>query len=196
MSDPREIAEEQSKPGKFSLLERLRGRNMPTEKMVIYLDEAGAWDRIRLAERMAEETDGDVLSKLEDEYEALTAQVKASAVTLTLRGMTNDEYDDIVAQAKKTYPVKYEKDINILTGENSIIEVPNEARENLINDLFLGATIVKAEFDGATDEDIDAEWYHEFKGLAPLDALRRVAETAYRMRMASQWMDEIQNADF
>ena len=50
--------------------------------------------------------------------------------------------------------------------------------------------------EGAVDENIGVEEVAFIKRQAPLDAVRLLTETALRMRMSVQWMDQIQDEDF
>jgi hypothetical protein len=195
-AEPQEIAESSIKQGKYNFLDRLANRNLPTEDFTIYLDEGAAYRRLRIDEILADTTDKEELAALEAERAIVTKQIKDSAATVTLRAITSVAYDKLIAQAKERFPVKYEKTSNPITGRTVVEEKPSQDRDEYFNELYLAATIVKAEFDGAIDEEIDTDWVKGFQNIAPIDAVRRIAEAAWKMRMTGQWMDELESEDF
>jgi hypothetical protein len=196
---PDPIAVEFTKPGKFSLIERLQGRNMPTDTVTLYLDEGAAYER-RL---ILEELDGPksrrstaLLADLEAKLAEVEARIRESAVVIHLRGISSERYDELLDLARESFPIKYEEFTSPLTGQKTRTEIESEERDNLFTALYLSAVIEKAVAGGEEDADITPEWYEQFKRFIPLDGLRMVIEAAYKMRMTVQWMDEIQDEDF
>lgn len=197
MTDPKDIAVEQSKPGNFSLIERLQNRNLPEEDVDVYLDERLGWDLIRLEEKHADAKKDAEARALEAKIEKVRKQLQESRYVFTLRGMSSERYDEIIDEVTEQYPFDYEETVNPLTGQRTKVEIPNEDRDQLFNTLFLAETIVKVQDpDGNVDESIDAAAVEFIKRLAPLDAVRRITNLATRMRMAVEWMDVIQDEDF
>ncbi len=197
MTDPKDIAVEQSKPGNFSLIERLQNRNLPEEDVDVYLDERLGWDLIRLEEKHADAKKDAEARALEAKIEKVRKQLQESRYVFTLRGMSSERYDEIIDEVTEQYPFDYEENVNPLTGQRTKVEIPNEDRDQLFNTLFLAETIVKVQDpDGNVDESIDAAAVEFIKRLAPLDAVRRITNLATRMRMAVEWMDVIQDEDF
>jgi hypothetical protein len=197
MTDPKDIAVEQSKPGNFSLIERLQNRNLPEEDVDVYLDERLGWDLIRLEEKHADAKKDAEARALEAKIEKVRKQLQESRYVFTLRGMSSERYDEIIDEVTEQYPFEYEENVNPLTGQRTKVEIPNEDRDQLFNTLFLAETIVKVQDpDGNVDESIDAAAVELIKRLAPLDAVRRITNLATRMRMAVEWMDVIQDEDF
>lgn len=192
----RETAVEMSKPGKFSLIERLQGRNMPEDKVVIYLDEGAAYDRAKVNQKLANATDPDMVAELEAELADLDERIQESAVTISMRGISSEDYEKLVEQAREQYPIEYEERQSAFSLVKEKVELPSPEREELFMELYLAKCITRAEMGGDIDEDITPDWVAQFKGFAPIDALARITETAYSLRMAVQWMDEIQSEDF
>lgn len=195
--DHQEVANEASKPGVFNLIERIQGRNLPTETVDIYMDEQAAYRRQRLNEAIMSEGDPEKAAALEDELDELTKKVLASKLTFTLQAITNEKNDELVDQAREEFPVEYEDSLNPMTMRKIRTELPSEKREEFYNRLFLAACIVKvSDADGNEDEDITFEKADVLFSAAPLDGIRRVLKLANDMRMVGEWMDQIQNADF
>lgn len=192
---PEEIAQEHSKPGKFSLIDRLRNRNMPSHVETIYLDDASAFQLLLAKEEHSTTTDKERLAELDAEIEALTARVKESAAEIHMAAITSERYDELIAETDEAYPVQYEIVENPFTGRKTRAEKSNPERDVYFNNLYLSEVIRKAVFDGDEDTDITVAWVEQFSKIAPLDAVRKVAEQAFKLRMVVEWMDEIQNED-
>ena len=190
------VANEHSAKGKFSLIERLRGRNMPTDDVTIYLDEGAAWRRDVIKELLGDEKDPDKVKALEAELAEVTQAILDSAVVIHVEGISSKEYDALLAEAEESYPTEYEEFQSPLTGQKMKNPIENEERDLMFDVALLAACVRSAEIDGFIDEDITREWIAEFKELAPLDGVRKLVSTVFKMRMASAWMDEIQNEDF
>lgn len=206
VTTPESIAQEASKPGKFSLIERLKGRNLPTEDVSIYINDAAEWERQQLVEENMElviHGQGEEREKLQQRREwlegriaELAEEVRQSEVVFTLQAVTNERYDELLEEARKSFPVKYEKVTNPLTGRTTMEEISSPDREELFNNIFMAETITKVAMNGEVDDEITPEWVELFQRYAPLDALRVVTVQAYKMRMTGEWMDAYQNEDF
>jgi hypothetical protein len=193
---PQTIAQNASQQGTFSLIDRLLNRNMPTEEVSIFIDEAAQWDRVRLEKQAGSVTDAEELDDLEDQIADAIARVRASEVVFTIRAISSERYDELIDEAKKRYPVRYEKVTNPLNGRTTHEEIPSADRDTLFNQLYLAECIVQVRMGNDVDANITPEWVESFEKFAPLDALRVVTTKAYKMRMVGEWMDEYQSEDF
>ena len=136
------------------------------------------------------------LEHLEERIAEATRAIKDSEVVLTLRAISSERYDELVDQSREKYPLKYEKVSNPLTGRTTMEELASPDRDEYFTDLFLGEVIVRATVGNDVDDQIDGDWFAQFKKYAPVDAVRVVVGKAFKMRMVSQWMDTIQDEDF
>jgi hypothetical protein len=203
---PEQIANEASTPGRFSLIDRLRNREYPSEDISIYLAEDAAYTRSALLEEVAEirvigteEEKAQAQAKMDALWARIDAATKAvldSEVVISVRAISSERYDELIAQARQKFPSKYEKVTNPLTGRTAKEEIESPDRDEYFNDLFLGEVIEKATIGNDVDDQIDATWWGEFKKLAPLDAVRVIVTKAFKMRMVTEWMDEVQHEDF
>jgi hypothetical protein len=195
-------ANEMSKPGTFSLIERLQGRNMPKDSINIYLDEGAAYERRRILEDLdGEKRQGkaalpEEIARLEATLAQIETSIRESVAVVHMKGISSERYDQIVDEAEATYPTEYEEWQNPLSGQKTKKAIENPKRDELFNAIFISESIEKVVMGAEEDVNISPEWWMRFKGLAPLDGLRLVVEAAYKMRMTVQWMDEIQNEDF
>lgn len=193
---PEQMAQNASQPGVFSLIERLQGRNMPTEQVSIFIDEAAAWEVQQLEEEAATTRDEDQLAELEAQIEAARAAVKASEVVFTMRAVSSKVYDELIDQTYASFPKKFEKVVNPMTGRTTQELIASPDRESLFNRIYLAECIVSVKMGNDIDDSITPEWVKQFEDFAPLDALRLVTTTAYKLRMSSEWMDHYQDEDF
>lgn len=191
-----EIAREASTPTKFSLIDRLRNRNMPTDVVSIYLDEAAGYDLVEIDKELATEKDAERVAALEAERADAKARVLESEVKVTMRAITTERWDELVEESRKKFPVKYEKVMNPLTGKASKEEIESPDRDDYFLNLFLGESLVRVDEPGGYDDEIDAQWFKDFKSFAPMNAVRRLIDTAYKLRMVTEWMDGIEDEDF
>lgn len=196
---PEEIARDHTHPQKFNLLERLTGRNLPSDTVIIYLDENAQYHVEQLDEEIAGIAKDDAILK---EKEALRQsyidQRDASAVKIHLRGISSKRYDELVDEAQKEFPLDVEITQNPLTGRKDRIPVPNPERDTLFMKLQWVASIAGAELPGGdtADDNIDLAWISLFLDNAPVAALALIAERINKLRMATDWMDGLQSADF
>lgn len=197
ITTPEDIATEMSKPGKFSLIERLQNRNMPTEDVDVYFDEKLGWDLMRLEEKLANTKKHDEANAINDKIKRVKAELEKSKYVFTLQGVDNERYDAIIAESEESFPNEYEESANPLTGQKTKVLIENEERDALFNTLFLAECITKVtDPDGGYDDEIGPEVVSWIKKRAPLDGIRRITELAFRMRMAASWMDGMQDEDF
>jgi len=197
MTDAQAIANDQSKPGVFNLVERLQNRGMPTEDVDVYLDEKLGWDLVRLEEKHVEARKDAEAKVIEAKIKRVREALQASRYVFTIQGLSNEKYDEVIALSEESFPYEYEETVNPLTGQKIREIVDSEDRDKLFNTLFLAEAVVKVtDPDGAVDDDITPEKVSFIKKLGPLDGIRRITELAFKMRMAASWMDGIQDEDF
>lgn len=203
---PETIALAASAPTKFSLIQRLRDRDMPTEDVSIFINDAAEWERQSLLEESMElvvRGEGEERAALQQRRDwidgriaELEEEVRASEVIFSLRAISNERYDELLDEAAKSFPIKYEKITNPLTGRVTMETIASPDREELFNNIFMADCVTQVRMGNEIDDEITPEWIEQFQRYAPLDALRVVTTQAYKMRMAGEWMDHYQNEDF
>lgn len=191
------IAVEQSKPEKFSFMERLRGRNLPEDTVDFYLGEDIGYKIQRVEEELSNTTNKDKVKALEDLLVELKEIVKSQTYKINLRGITNEQYDALVKEVEAEYPTEYNEYQNPFTGKKIKEPIENEDREKLWENTLWQACITSVEDpEGNVDDEVTLEMIATLRAHGPMDGLRRVAQTIAKLRMANDWMDHIQDEDF
>src|SRR6185312_1459698 len=97
MSDktPEELAAEVRAPGKFSFIERLRGRNYAKDDVTIYLNEELAYElqALKITYENTPKLSLDKLEFLESEIARVKEALKPDAIKFYMHGISNEEYD-------------------------------------------------------------------------------------------------------
>lgn len=195
-------AQEASEPGKFSFIDRVRGRAHPTDSVVIYLDEALAYKRKKLSESLdkAARSKKDVEDRIaiEAEIENVDKELAKSKYTIDLRGFVSEDYQAIIDEVREQYPAEYEETVNPLSGERVKTEIPNEDAMKFLNCLLWSRSITKI-----TDPEGNEDTEGISPGVAgylrmhlPLHGVSRVDKAIQDMRLVTAWMDEIQDESF
>lgn len=197
ITDAQAIAEAQSKPGTFNLIERLQGRNLPTEDIDIYLDERLAYDLLRLEEKHADAKKDEEAKAIEAKIAKVKKALQESRYVFTIVGLTNEQFEDLTKELDETHPEKFTEELNPLTSERVRTVQPNPERDRLWSTMYLAAIIEKVvDPDGNVDDDINRPKAGFLLDLLPLDGLRRINEAGAKMRLAVEWMDQVQDEDF
>lgn len=185
------------KPGTFNLVERLMGRNMPKDDVVVYFDEQSGYEREKVAFALSQETDEAKVKELNDKLDELDATLAESKYTFHMTGISHKTYDEIIDKTREAYPAEYEESIHPITGQKVKAELPSEEREQLYNTLFLTACVESVEDpEGATFNEITPDVMGILLQHAPAHAIRRLLDSANHMRMLGDWMNKVQSADF
>jgi len=140
-----EPVEKAKAKGTFNIVNVLRDRGYPEVSVVVYIDEASAYDASVLKEKINAAKDGEDVSAIQGEHDALLEKLMESSVTFYLKGISESARDAMLKQAKKKYPVEVTKDVNPMTGEWVRDEKESQDRDELFTDLLWHGSIVKIE---------------------------------------------------
>lgn len=210
IENPREAALEASKEGTFSFLDRALGRNYPTDEVVVYLDEAAAYRRNKLAEKIMEETyllkgddpakakqRGKSITILQNKLDEMDKEISESRVTFHLEGIPSEKYDEIVDLSIEQFPLEYIESRNPITMKLEREPKPNEDRETLFRTHLWSAFVRKiTDESGAVDENHSPEYMGRIMGVMPIVGAAHVQRAIENLRMTTDWMDQIQGDDF
>lgn len=195
--EAKDRATEASKQGTFSLMDRLTNRDYPVEDVEVYLDEAAGYQIGKLIEQIANEKDGDKANVLQDDLAKWRKKAESSRVVIHLRGISSEKYDEIVKDAQEQFPLEYREDRNPLTMKLERELLPSEDRETYFRTHLWAEYIRNAtDADGNVDANISPEWVAGFLAHAPLNAQAAVYIAVEKLRMVTDWMDNIQTDDF
>ena len=193
----KEIAQEHSKPGTFSFIDRLNNRNYPTETVEIYLDELAGHKIEQLQQQRLAENDPDKALIIDSDIEKWREKARESRYTIYLEGISTEAYDKIVEMAQEQYPLEFRETRNPLTMATEREVIENDDREILFRTHLWAAFIRKIEDTaGNVDTNVTPEFMSVFLGLAPIAAQAAVGNAVGKLRMVTNWMDEIQGEDF
>lgn len=208
--DPRDVAIEASKPGAFSFLDRVTNRNYPTEEVVVYIDEEGAYKRSKLLREIDEQMlllRGDdkaaaaqrskKITILRNKTAELEERILKSRVVFHLEGISSDAYDELIDKAAEQFPVEYVESRNPLTMELERTPKSDDNREAYFRSL-LWSKFVRKISDGEGNEDTTCTpaYMAAVMGAMPIVGVAHVQAAIERLRMTTNWMDEIQGDDF
>lgn len=197
--DPQAAAEQASERGTFSFIERLTGRNYPTSDVVMYMDEQAAFDRLVLMAELEDETiTVECRVEIEKRIEELEDQLRASKYVITLQAFPPEQYDALLAELDAQYPPEFDEHTNVFSGEKVKTEKDNPARTRLLFAMLWAKSIKKITApDGSVDETVlDNGTAGHIRENFPIAARRDIDIRIQDLRLASAWMDGIQDEGF
>lgn len=195
--DPIAAAEATTERGAFSFMDRLLGRNMPKDEVVVYLDEASGYRIQSLEKRLAHTSNPEQVKALEDEILELRKLAAQSKYTFRLEAIPAEEYDALILEAQAEYPVEYDTQVNPLSNEVIRYEVENSDRQELINNKVWAAFIREIEDpSGLVDANVNVPTAAVLRKKLPLAAKDRISRKIISLRMASDWMERLQDESF
>lgn len=196
-ADAKAVAEEQSQPGTFSFLDRLNNRNYPTEDVTIFLDERAGLIVQKLKSDLMLQKDPAQREIIEKQIAYQVEKACESRYIVHLQGISVEAYDAIVDAANEQYPVEYNEFRNPLTAKLEREVIPNEDRDLYFRTHLWAAFFQSVEDkDGNLDENTTPEFVSVFLKVAPIAAQVEIGAAVDRLRMVTNWMDEIQGEDF
>lgn len=200
MSDLEEIREsvdEAKAPGTFNITSVLKDRGYPKMELVVSVDEESAY-QMSLVKKKIDEIEANYSKKempagvvkqreeLIQEMENLTEKMRSASFTFYLEGISEGKRMELYRQAKKKYPVEYEKDIDISTGKMEKTEKESQERDALYTDLLWEAYIRKI-VNANGDEQVGVSYsdVRVMRDNMPISASARLNESIEKLRVAS-----------
>ena len=210
MSDEQDILDSVEKaktPGTFKILDVIQGRGYPEQVVRIYLDEATAYQAALVKEEL-EELDGKPNSSINEKkradliekQEELIEELQKSMFTFHLRGISEAKREEIYNQAKKKYPIEYEKpsDLIALTGQKQErVEKESPERDTLFTELLWAESIQKiVSPEGDEQEGMTYSEVKQMRGLLPLASSAALNSAIEKLRVSSAIFMSQVNEDF
>lgn len=197
MSNPEELARAQSEPGKFNFIERLRGRNYPETVVDFYLEEGLAYKIAEFEKAIAGVTNKEKLAEAEEALRQMKVDLRAQTYKIHLRGISNERYDELMKESEEAYPLEYNETINPFTGQKAKDVIYDENRDKMFSNALWAECITKiVDPDGNEADEVDVAVIANLRAVGPLDGLRKISEGIISLRMATDWMDHVQDEDF
>lgn len=212
MSDIEEMVEAAKAPGKFNIIDVVKGRSYPTDEIDVFIDEHVAFQAseldaeiVKIAESMDKKnldkkTVDTLLKKRDgilDQKEKLVEEMGGTRYVFHLTGISEGVRQDIYDKAVEKYPVEYEKNKNAFTGETDKVELENPERDRYFTSMLWEVSIKKIVApDGQGQEGISLDDALELRRSLPLASSSAITEAIERMRAATAIFMMSVNEDF
>ena len=200
MSEIEDMVQQAKAPGRFNIVDALKGRGYPTSEIEVFIDENVAFvasdleDEIRkLDEKMNSEKDKAALEeliaaqeKLVSEKDKLIEEMGGARYVFHLQGISEGQRDDIWNKSIEKYPIKHDTDRNPLTGKVDRVEVQNPQRDKYFTGLLWQAHIKKIVDPSGDEQDgITVEEAFELRRSLPLASIGKITEAIEKMRAST-----------
>lgn len=201
MSDEQDIrdAVDAAKDSKtFSIIDVINERSYPKSTVLISMDEATAYQAALVKEELDALTQSskgkasgkdNKIEELTSKLEELTDKVNASSYTFHIKGISEGRREELASEAKKKYPIEYEKpsELSALIGsQQERVEKPSPERDNLFTDLLWKEQIEKIESpDGGVQESFGYADARTLRHGLPLSSLAKINSEIEKIRTAT-----------
>jgi hypothetical protein len=212
MSDIEEVVENAKKPGVFNIVDVVKGRSYPVDKIDVFIDEHVAFQAseldaaiVKVSEQMDEKNldkkSIDDLLKRRDEIldrkDKLVEEMGGTRYVFHLTGVSEGIRQDIYDKAVEKYPVEYEKNRNSFTGDTEKVELENVERDRYFTSMLWQASISKIVApDGQEQNGVSLDDALELRRSLPLASTSAITEAIEKMRAATAIFMMSVNEDF
>lgn len=213
MPDIQEIVETAKAPGKFNIVDVVKGRSYPTDEIEIFIDEQVAFRAAELDEKINKISESldkkkslskkeiDDIMKQRDEImsakEKIVEEMGGSRYIFHIMGISEGDRQDLFDQAVAKYPIKEDKTRNPFTGQMEKNEVESPERDRFFTDLLWQAHIKKIVApDGSEQDGISLEDATELRRNLPLASTTKITEAVQKIRAATALFMMSVNEDF
>ena len=196
----RESVDEVKNPKTFNIINVLAERSYPQTSVSISLNEAKAYEAALVKQEIDDQSSGakakstnperiKKLEELNEKLESLTAEMMKHLYTFYIKGISEGKREQILKEAKKKYPIEYEKtnDISSLLGNaQERTEKPSPERDNLFTDFLWKEHIEKIEDpDGNIQTNLSYSDIRELRNSLPLSSLAQINTAIEKIRTAT-----------
>tara|TARA_R110000868_G_scaffold171972_2_gene407752 strand:+ start:568 stop:1215 length:648 start_codon:yes stop_codon:yes gene_type:complete len=183
--------------GTFKIIELLADRGYPKQNVVIYMNEDAAYQASVINEKL-EDIDSKMvagksnteLEKVRDELiaeqEMQMDNIRNSAITIHLVGISEGKREEIYNKSKKKYPIEYEKNQDILRGETKITEKDSPERDSLFTDyIWLEYIDSITDSEGNTEDGLRYDDVRTMRNMLPLAAIAAINQGIEKLRVST-----------
>jgi hypothetical protein len=186
ISETLTLVQEAQKKGVFNLSEVIKGRGYPTKDVTIYLDGESAFRLAEINNRLSEFIGEEEEAELNEEAVALSAKIRESALTFTMRGVSQKIVDKVMSDANAKYP-----------NRESNIEDNNAWIRYYVAALVAQNIIRVTDATGNVDEHVfTPEELMDLREELSRDAWDVLADTMQKLTLASGYFDQLTDAGF
>jgi hypothetical protein len=212
LSDIQEMVEEAKRPGKFNIVDAVKGRSYPKSQIDVFIDEGVAFiaaelndELAKIAELMDKKTLNktsvdEILKKREeimDQKDKLVEEMGGSRYVFHLTGISEGKRQDAYDKSLEKYPMEYEKSKNPFTGQAEKNEVESSERDRYFTSILWHYSIEKIVApDGSEQDGISFEDAQELRRSLPLASNGAITEAIEKMRAATALFMMSVNEDF
>jgi hypothetical protein len=182
-----ELVEEAQSKKVFNLADAIKGRAYPKKDVKIYLDDEAAMRLVEIQDELDYMPEADVADKLNAEAAVLKAQIEKTALTLTLRGVSQDIIETVLTQTNIRYGLK--------KGEDGT-EVAGWMKDYIT--ALVGANIESVtNADGETDSDVfNFDKTDDLRRNIPASEWGKLVEAMEKLTLAGGYFNQLTDAGF
>lgn len=182
-----ELVEEAQSKKVFNLADAIKGRAYPKKDVKIYLDDEAAMRLVEIQDELDYMPEADVADKLNAEAAVLKAQIEKTALTLTLRGVSQDIIETVLTQTNIRYGLK--------KGEDGT-ETPGWMKDYIT--ALVGANIESVtNADGETDSDVfNFDKTDDLRRNIPASEWGKLVEAMEKLTLAGGYFNQLTDAGF
>ena len=179
--------------GTFNVLEAVKGRGYPTDKVTIYTAFDAEYEARAIESKMqaldSKSKAAAVVkerNELQSSLDACLQRIKDSALVFHLRGVSPNVHEALTKEADA-----------LLADESNEAITDDDSRNEYVNDATIAAHIVKVT---SAQGDEDAEWSREkvaaLRDVIPDGELLKLLEKVYELSFQSAAFDRVVGPDF
>lgn len=182
-----ELVEEAQSKKVFNLADAIKGRAYPKKDVKIYLDDEAAMRLVEIQDELDYMPEADVADKLNAEAAVLKAQIEKTALTLTLRGVSQDIIETVLTQTNIRYGLK--------KGEDGT-EVAGWMKDYIT--ALVGANIESVtNADGEIDSDVfNFDKTDDLRRNIPASEWGKLVEAMEKLTLAGGYFNQLTDAGF
>jgi len=182
-----ELVEEAQSKKVFNLADAIKGRAYPKKDVKIYLDDEAAMRLVEIQDELDYMPEADVADKLNAEAAVLKARIEKTALTLTLRGVSQDIIETVLTQTNIRYGLK--------KGEDGT-EVAGWMKDYIT--ALVGANIESVtNADGETDSDVfNFDKTDDLRRNIPASEWGKLVEAMEKLTLAGGYFNQLTDAGF
>lgn len=182
-----ELVEEAQSKKVFNLADAIKGRAYPKTEVVVYLDDEAAMRLFEIARELDYFPEESVAKKLNEEADALKAQINSTSLKFNLRGVSQDVIESVLTQTNIRHGLK--------KGEDGT-ETPGWMRDYITALVGLNVASVTNSA-GEIDEDtFTFEKTDELRRNLPASEWGKLVEAMQKLTLAGGYFEQLTDAGF
>jgi hypothetical protein len=182
-----ELVKESQSKKVFNLTDAIKGRAYPHRDVTVYLDGEAAHKLYEINEKLSETTDIDQHEALEAEAKIYAEKIKSSALTFSMRGVSQKAVELVLEETNKRHSIK--------KNENPT-ETPGWMRDYITSLVALNIVSVQ-DAEGNVDESIfDYDKAEELRLNLAMTEWNKLVEAMQVLTLAGGYFDELTDAGF